>query len=467
MVDYISNAKEDFRAHPRFWAAFTIAGDGAIRPLEGRAPDAHGAGAVFLKSERLSPDDSKLEFAGIAKLPTTGTIFAVGRLKPAAATHYSGSYLARLDPAGGADVIAVDPAIGAGPISNVKNGMILLENTYSQDRLMAALFRLMDNSGKEIWRFTEDSPVQDVPIGAVEVSKGYLLLSTAEDWSGSSSPLPSKLVINLVSPTGEPLSRREYVVADRALSSTPPGLVVKGRNGDLIVAINKRRSPAEEKQPGWIINPLTGSRRFCLGGNMATFLDIDIDTLEIRSTADTHERVAKAIKTDDGEIFVAFSTTHECRLQHGVELAKLNAALQTETVFKYEGVNDIELWDFAPLGNSFVLSGSVRVQLPTTLLREVIPLSQLTSPFDPAFWERGEEPPNAFILIGSADGAVTGDRVFPDLLNRSVNRIVASGPRQVVGVGAALGDRGWVVVLEADASRTDGAGARSSTELQH
>jgi hypothetical protein len=137
------------------------------------------------------------------------------------------------------------------------------------------------------------------------------------------------------------------------------------------------------------------------------------------------------------------------------------------TVFKYEGVNDIELWDFAPIENSFVLSGSVRVQLPTTMLREVIPLDQLTSPFDPAFWERGEEPPNAFVLIGGRDGTVLGDRVFPDLLNRSINRIVPDGPRQIVGVGAALGDRGWMVVLEPSAPIADRAGATSPIELQH
>jgi hypothetical protein len=141
--------------------------------------------------------------------------------------------------------------------------------------------------------------------------------------------------------------------------------------------------------------------------------------------------------------------------------------LQPETVFKYEGVNDIELWDFAPVGNSFVLSGSVRVQLPTTLLREVIPLDHLSSPFDPAFWERGEEPPNAFVLIGSENGTVLGDRVFPDMLNRSINRVVSNGPGQIVGVGAALGDRGWMVVLEPNTFIADRAGPRSSTEALH
>jgi len=127
------------------------------------------------------------------------------------------------------------------------------------------------------------------------------------------------------------------------------------------------------------------------------------------------------------------------------------------------------LWDFAlaPLGNTFVLSGLVQVQLPTTLLREVITLGQLTS-HDPAFWERwvwerGEERPNAFVLIGSSDGTVLGDRVFPDLLAGGITGVVASGPRQIVGVGAALGDRGWMVVLEPNASLGDRGETRSST----
>jgi hypothetical protein len=138
--------------------------------------------------------------------------------------------------------------------------------------------------------------------------------------------------------------------------------------------------------------------------------------------------------------------------------------LQPQTVFKYESVNDIELFDFVSIGNLFVLSGSVRVQLPTTLLKEI---GQLGSPFDPAFWEEGETRPNAFVLIGSVDGTVLGDRVFPDLLNRDITGVVATGGRQIVGVGAAQGDRGWMVVLELNASLSDRGGTRSSTEVQH
>ncbi len=142
-----------------------------------------------------------------------------------------------------------------------------------------------------------------------------------------------------------------------------------------------------------------------------------------------------------------------------LNLPSWTSELKPQTVFRYDGVNDIELWDFAPFEGVLVLAGSVRVQLPSTLLREVIPLDQIVrqSPLDPAFWERGEEPPNAFVFVGGADGTVIGDRVFPDLLNRSINRVVASGSKDIVGVGAALGDRGWTVVLEPNASVADRA----------
>jgi hypothetical protein len=199
---------------------------------------------------------------------------------------------------------------------------------------------------------------------------------------------------------------------------------------------------------------------------MTTFMNIDLNTFEVRSTGEVHNRTAKAMKVFNGRTLVAFSTTHECRPGHGVELAKVDAALNVDPIFDYVGVNDIQLWDFTSLGDLFLLSGSVRVQLPTSLLREVIPFGQITraNPFDPAFWESGEERPNAFVLVGRADGKVIGDRVFPDLLNRSISGVIARGAREIVGVGAALGDRGWTVVLEPDPSSADQAGGRSSIE---
>jgi hypothetical protein len=424
MVDFISNSGEDYRAHPRFWAAFTIAGDGAIKPLDGRAVGDRDGETVRVMSDHLTSDPLQQEFAGVAKFQDTDAIYAVGRLKPAEGTQFAGSYFARLDPAGRPDVISVDPAIAAGRISTVRNGIVLLEYTYSKERKSAALFRLMNKQGKEVWRFSEDGPLYDNPIGAVDVPKGYIFVSTAQDWSGSPTPSPSKLVINLVSPTGRPLFRHEYIIADRPLSASPSAVAIKGVMGNnLIVAVNKSRTAAKENLPTWFVNPLTGSRRWCSSGDMTSFMDIDLNTFDVRSVGEVHDRTAKAIKVFNGEMFVAFNTTHECRLEHGIELAKVDARLKVDPVFHYEGVNDIQLWDFTSVKDMFILSGWVRVQLPTALLREVIPFDQITqvNPFDPSFWEKGEERPNAFVLVGGADGKTIGDRVFPDLLNRNIS----------------------------------------------
>jgi hypothetical protein len=279
MVDFISEAKDDYRAHPRFWAAFTIAGDGAIKPLDGRAANDIGKKALRVENNQLTADASQQEFQGVAKLPANGSIYAVGRLKPAPGSQFAGSYLARLDPIGRPNVIAVDPAIAAGSISTVKEGMIRLDYTYSQERKSAALFRLMDNEGQEVWRFSEDGPLWDAPVDAVAIPKGYILVSIAGDLPDSPTTSPSKLVINLLSATGEQLSRREYIVADRPLSANAPAFAIKGNGNELIVAINKPRTAAEEKLPVWVINPITGSPRVCVGGNMTTFLDINSDSL--------------------------------------------------------------------------------------------------------------------------------------------------------------------------------------------
>ena len=232
MVDFISEAKDDYRAHPRFWAAFTITGVGAIKPLDGGAVGDRGGETVRVISDHLTPDASQMEFAGVAKLPVNGALYAVGRLKPAARTQFPGIYLSRLDPAGRPDVIAVDPIDpikAAGPIATVRNGIILLQMTY-RERKWAALFRLIDESGKEVWRFTEDGPLEDVPIGAVDAPQGYILVSTAAEnyLSGSPLPSPSKLVINVVSTAGELISRHEYAVGRPCATHASSGADSKG-----------------------------------------------------------------------------------------------------------------------------------------------------------------------------------------------------------------------------------------------
>ena len=51
MMAYIEGAKEDYLANPRFWGAFIIAGDGAVRPLEGADENEVRHHVINLESE--------------------------------------------------------------------------------------------------------------------------------------------------------------------------------------------------------------------------------------------------------------------------------------------------------------------------------------------------------------------------------------------------------------------------------
>ena len=58
MLDYVATAKEDYLANPRFWAAFVIAGDGAVRPLDSVDVTPGADGGIDLEWERLTPSAS-------------------------------------------------------------------------------------------------------------------------------------------------------------------------------------------------------------------------------------------------------------------------------------------------------------------------------------------------------------------------------------------------------------------------
>jgi CHAT domain-containing protein len=63
MADYVSNAKEDYLAHPRFLASYIIAGDGAVNPLSGGSDSKSAASnSVQMDWENVSQglEDSEL-----------------------------------------------------------------------------------------------------------------------------------------------------------------------------------------------------------------------------------------------------------------------------------------------------------------------------------------------------------------------------------------------------------------------
>ena len=62
-----------------------------------------------------------------------------------------------------------------------------------------------------------------------------------------------------------------------------------------------------------------------------------------------------------------------------------------------------------------------------------------------SIWDTSEERPSALILVLDKQGKILGDRVFPDARSRRIFKIVEVAHGRFMGVGSALGERGWLL----------------------
>jgi hypothetical protein len=98
-----------------------------------------------------------------------------------------------------------------------------------------------------------------------------------------------------------------------------------------------------------------------------------------------------------------------------------------------------------------LLAGTTRTLLPTAVTAAVFSFEEIKNflnMWDESTWEKTEAPASGFILALSIDGITLGDRVFPDLRNRSIKMLVTEMPDRLIAVGSAFGDRGWIAGLK-------------------
>ena len=96
MIEYIDQAAEDYLANPRFWGAFIIAGDGAVKPLDTAPQQEEKNNGIDLESESLTPGASDSEFLSITSASHGSIIYAAGIERPPPNERRAGSYLARI-----------------------------------------------------------------------------------------------------------------------------------------------------------------------------------------------------------------------------------------------------------------------------------------------------------------------------------------------------------------------------------
>jgi CHAT domain-containing protein len=447
MLDYIASAKEDYLANPRFWAAFIIAGDGAVRPLDG-AEGAEVNNVINLEWEHVA-NAADADILSIAKYPQKNSFYSMGIEKPPPTEKRAGSYLQRILPSGNIQVVDRDRELAASNVISIGSEIGSL-GYFGDNKRSSAVFRLLSADGQQRWQHVEPGAFWNFPVSMVKTPDGYLLISIENDYSPQSQP--STLIFTLVSDRGDTLKQQR-----NKLSITPAywsRSTVLNARGNLVVALggNMPTSSLSVRGPRMWTNPQTGTKRFCVGTpNESEAFEIDVRSLDIITRKTIDDASIVGLTFNDGHLYAASNVVINCEPNKRASFGELDSHFKLKTIFQSDNVNSLEVHDFEITSDDVVLlAGTTRIFLPTALtvaLKSLEEVTKVSDFWDESAWEKTEDRGVGFILALRIDGKVLGDRVFPDLRNRSIKMIAIENSDRLIAVGSAFGDHGWIAGL--------------------
>jgi hypothetical protein len=453
MLNYISNAKEDYLAHPRFWAAYIIAGDGAVNPLSGDPHTDDTGKNIQVDWENLSQRPEDAEVMDVTGVMFRGANYAIGVEAPLPGEKPAGSYVASVDAQGGVEVEIRDTELAASRIVSLGPDLGILgyypascASCPQSTGNTSAVFRLLDQDRRERWKYVQQSPKWIFARDIVRNGDGFILVAFATDYSPQSQP--SSILLTRISEAGAASKQSRFVIPLK--NPAVAGGIVHGPKGEMIIAVTGTADLSSSSTPSMWTNPQTGTKRFQCSRDTSIILSIDPDTLEIQQRSAISAARITRLREAEGHIFASMSFTRDCQLETNVRLVEFDADFQPKTLFESTSVNSLEIRDFAVTDRHFVLVGALFTFLPSALANETMSLDQLKNfkipdLWDESIWDKADSIGNAAVIAVGRDGRKQADRIFPDIRNRSLSAIAMRDRNHFVAVGSALGDLGWTV----------------------
>jgi CHAT domain-containing protein len=451
-LDFISSATKDYTAHPRFWAAFIVAGDGKVAAL-GSARQESAGNKIRVQHEALLQENEQAELSYITAT-NKQTNHSIGMAMPPTGEKRAGSYIAKIDPTGDVSVLTQDREMGASRIFEFESGIGVTGYYPSTctscpqgSGKSAAVFKLLSRNGKERWKIFQESANLRVGMDIVKTTHGYILVSLELDQLSNRN---QSIWLTAVSASGNILQEKQ-IAMPLILATLSRGTTID-KSGNLILAVGGQRPTSQNQFPSMQSNPLTGSKRFgCFLGKSSLIFSIDPETLAVRQQLESNSGEITRLRTVDGEIFATVNFSKDCRFEKNIKLLALDLSKRSErTIFETAITNSAEARDFEISERGFVIVGKISTYLPFTLLTKSPTPEQLKNYVPPdllneSIWDKWDYVGNAVILVVSKDGRLLADRVLHDARNKSLFGIAARGGNRYVASGGAQGDRGWVI----------------------
>jgi CHAT domain-containing protein len=449
--EFISSRTEDYMAHPRFWAAFIIAGDGNVAAI-GADPQISNR-KIRVERESTLEQSEQGEFLDLS-VARHETNYSIGMALPSrGGEKRAGSYIAKIGPVGDVSVLNVDSQMGASRIFTFGSNIgatghypSTCKSCPQTQGRSSAVFKMFDASGKERWRLAQESNYTRLGFDIVRASYGYILVSVETNYSSTTN---NSIWLTAVSPGGTILKEKQIQIP-LIMPVLSKGTHVA--SGNLVLAVNGEYPVASEKQlPSMHVNPTTGTKRYNCSLLSSLIFLIDPDTFAVRQQMESEGGAITRLRAVDGKLYATQNVKKDCRYEKNIRLVEVDTSRGLlQTIFQTEATNGVEARDFEVSKKAFVVVGWIKVFLPFVLLTKSPSPEQLKDYVPPdilsdSIWDKWDSVGNALILIVSRDGRLLADKVLHDARNRSLTGIASRGASRYVASGGSLGDRGWVV----------------------
>ncbi|WP_375777823.1 CHAT domain-containing protein [Bradyrhizobium sp. ma5] len=457
-LNFVSTAREDYMAHPRFWAAFIIAGDGSIAPLSGSSGR---VGRIRIDKEIVLENRDQSELLGITETSSKAN-YATGMARPLAGENRAGSYILRFTSPENSTVIDLDRRMATSSRIFDLGDYIGVSGYYpsscqtclAKPGQPAAVFKLLGRDGELKWqvvRESSNSSSNRFGTDIVEFSDTYILVSLETDYA-SVSESATTLWLTAVSREGKFL-RERHVTLPLILPALAKGTTINAF-GDLVLAVGGEYPASEKHVTPMQTNPLTGTRTYTCASMSTSFVfRFDPLTFSVRQQFEIKDGLITRLRDSERTLFGLMDVSADCRLTSGVRVVEIDLPGQAvKSIFQTQTTNSIQSHDFVVTQDRIVIVGRVYVFLPPILVRPTMSSEELAnfskkdflkdSAFDNA---DSDSVMNAAILVIRRDGVLVGDKVIHDALNRSLAAVAIRGDHRYVAAGSALGTNGWLV----------------------
>jgi CHAT domain-containing protein len=453
-LDFISSAKEDYMAHPRFWAAFIIAGDGSVAAL---ADDLQQKSSNKIHIDHQTTFEPREQSELIDLTETKSKMnYAAGLAKPPPGEKRAGSYALRIGPGGSFSVFDFDREMAAARVFDFDDS-VGLSGMYPPSCAScpqgagrsAAVFKLLNRESQAQWKVIRESPNMRSGLDIVRASNGYILVGTETNYD-SMSDHNSSLWLTVVSLDGKIL-REQQIPLPFILPTLAKGTTINAQ-GELVLAVNGEYPATEKQMVPPQINPLTGTKTYlCSSLASSLFLLIDPLNLTVRQQFETKEGSIARLRIADGHTYALMNVSNDCLVTSSIRLIEVDVPRQSmKTLYQTQTTNSVQAQDFEVTDDRFVMVGRVYVFLPPMLVRPTLSNEDLLAStkrdyLSDSIFDSYDFVMNAAILLISRDGTFIADKVVHDSRNRNLSALAIRANRRYVASGSALGDRGWIV----------------------